>query len=87
LQRPLRFDELQREIDRGRPVCADIEWDSGGGHSVAVRGYRVLSSGVRQVYVADPLNPSALVDFDEFTLAYYGDGQWTETDLVQSDWS
>jgi hypothetical protein len=90
---PLRFDELQREIDSGQPVCANIEWGSGNsgkkgiGHSVVVRGYRVLSSGVRQVYVADPLNPSALVDFDEFTSAYFGDGQWIETDLVQSDWS
>jgi hypothetical protein len=82
----LRFDELQREIDAGRPVCAGITWASGGGHFVVLRGYRVLSSGARQVYVADPLNPSALVDFDEFTSSYYGDGSWTETDFVQNDW-
>ena len=101
LDRPLRFDEIQREIDAGRPIGAGITWKSGNsgpkyrrndtpqqkGHFVVVRGYRVLSSGVRQVYVADPLNPSALVLYDEFTSAYYGDGEWTETDLVKSGWA
>jgi hypothetical protein len=82
----LTFEEVRREIDRGRPVCVGITWKSGGGHFLVVRGYRLLSSGARQVYVADPLNPSALVDFDEFTLAYFGDGEWTETDLVRNDW-
>jgi hypothetical protein len=97
LPRPLRFDEIQREIDRGRPIGAGITWASGNsaaygrisdptpkGHFVVIRGYRVLSSGARQLDVADPLNASGLVDFDEFTLAYYGDGAWTETDLVRS---
>jgi hypothetical protein len=100
LPRPLRFDEVQREIDGGRPIGVGITWASGNstpngtssnpqpkGHFVVVRGYRVLSSGARQVYVADPLNASGLVDFDEFTLAYYGDGAWTETDLVQRGWA
>ena len=87
LKRPLTFDEIRREIDRGRPVGVGITWDSGGGHFVVVRGYRLLRSGERQVYVADPLNASGLVDIDEFTLAYYGDGAWTETDLVQSGWA
>jgi hypothetical protein len=108
LPRPLTFEEIQREIDGGRPVGVGITWRSGNsvpkpkpkprpkptgtdpspsGHFVVVRGYRVLSSGARQVYVADPLNPSSLVDLDEFTLAYYGDGMWTETDLVQSGWA
>jgi hypothetical protein len=101
LSRALRFDEVQREIDRGRPIGVGITWQSElpeplppgapppkpSGHFVVLRGYRVLSSGVRQVYVADPLNASGLVDFDEFTLAYYGDGLWTETDLVESSWA
>jgi len=101
LDRPLRFDEIQREINAGRPICVGITWESGNsgpapkgskdsrhkGHFVVIRGYRVLSSGIRQVYVADPLNPSALVLYDEFLSAYYGDGHWTETDLVQRGWA
>jgi hypothetical protein len=95
----LRFDEVRREIDAGRPVGVGITWSSGNsgpmprlgtpvkGHFVVIRGYRLLSSGVRQLYVADPLNPSSLVDFDEFTFSYYGDGKWTETDLVEADWA
>jgi hypothetical protein len=46
----------------------------------------VLASGAQQLYIADPLNPSNLVDFDEFSVAYYGEGVWTETDLVVDDW-
>ena len=82
----LTFEEVCREIDNRRPIGVGITWDSGGGHFVVIRGYRLLSSGARQVYVADPLNPSSLVDFDEFTFSYYGDGEWTETDLVRNDW-
>lgn len=82
----LTFEEVCREIDRRRPIGVGITWDSGGGHFVVIRGYRLLSSGARQVYVADPLNPSSLVDFDEFTFSYFGDGEWTETDLVRNDW-
>jgi hypothetical protein len=82
----LTFEAVCREIDRHRPICVGITWRSGGGHFVVVRGYRLLTSGARQVYVADPLNPSSLVDFDEFTFAYWGDGEWTETDLVRNDW-
>ena len=81
----LTFEQVQREIDRGRPVCCGITWKSGGGHFVVVRGYRVLDSGAQQLYVADPLNPANLVDFDEFTTAYYGEGRWTETSFVVSD--
>jgi hypothetical protein len=86
LEVALTFEEVQREIDRGRPVCAQITWNSGGGHFVVVGGYRVLASGAQQLYIADPLNPSNLVDFDEFSVAYYGEGVWTETDLVVDDW-
>jgi hypothetical protein len=82
----LAFDEIVREIDQGRPVCAGISWNGGGGHFVVLRGYRQLTSGVCQVYVADPLNPSSLCDLDEFTSAYLGQGEWTETDLIRDDW-
>jgi hypothetical protein len=83
----LTFAEVQREIDRGRPVCVGIRWYQGGGHFVVIRGYRVLASGAQQLYIADPDNPSNLVDFYEFTNAYYGEGTWNSTDLVVNDWS
>jgi len=95
LGRALTFLEVQREIDRGRPIGVGIKWTTGGssgnpgttGHYVVIRGYRMLSSGVSQVYVADPLNASGLVDFDEFTFSYYGEGQWVETELLRRGWA
>jgi hypothetical protein len=82
LRRPLRFEEVQREIDAGRPVAARVEWGSGGAHFVLMDGYRILSSGARHVHVSDPLNSPSEVDFDEFANQYHGDGQWTGTYLV-----
>jgi hypothetical protein len=92
LFRPLTFEEVQREIDHGRPIGVGIKWQSGGtnggpattGHFVAIRGYRLLSSGACQLYIADPLLPSRIVPFEEFTVAYDGDGEWVETHLVQN---
>ena len=80
--RPLRFDELQRELDAARPVCIRIGWDGGGGHFVVLTGYQVLSSGDRHVDVADPLYPDCTVDYEELTNAYHGDGQWTHSFLL-----
>jgi hypothetical protein len=77
------FEEVQTEIDAGRPVCARIEWASGGAHFVALDGYRVLPSGAQHIHVADPLNPPSEVDFDEFKSAYHGEGTWTGTYLVR----
>lgn len=79
----LSFDQLRQEIDAGRPVCAAIAWDSGGGHAVIVDAYKVLPSGACQVHVSDPLNPSSFVDFEEFSKRYYGDGVWKETALTR----
>ena len=82
LDRALTFDELRQEIDAGRPVCAGIAWDSGGGHAVLITAYNVLSSGSHHIHVEDPLNPSGDVDFDEFSNAYHGDGKWEATELL-----
>jgi hypothetical protein len=82
VSRPLRFDELQRELDAGRPVCIRIGWDGGGGHFIVLTGYQVLSSGDQHVDVADPLYPDCTVDYDELTNAYHGDGQWTHSFLL-----
>ena len=84
IARPLRFTEVKQQIDAGLPVCARIQWASGGAHFVVLEGYRVLPSGAQHVYVADPLNPSAEVDFEEFMLAYHGEGEWTGSYLVQA---
>jgi hypothetical protein len=90
LPRPLRFDEIQREIDAKRPVCARIAWNEGSAHFVVVSGYRQSASGVQSVEVADPLFPSSTLEYDVFVSAYQngevpqGGGQWVATFLVHA---
>jgi len=85
---PLTFDDLQTEIDNFRPVCVRIGWRGGGGHFVIVYGYRILSSGVQQVEVADPFFANSILSYNQFVNAYGsavqpGGGQWTHTFLVR----
>ena len=79
------FEEIQKEINRRRPVCARIEWTGGGAHFVVISGYEVLPSGARHVYIDDPFNTPSIVDYDEFKTAYCGDGEWKDTYLVRQN--
>jgi hypothetical protein len=82
--RTLTFQGLKSELDQDRPVCARIRWFGGGGHFVVLSGYRVLQGGGQQVVVSDPLlTDPIIVGYDEFRVAYNGDGEWTDTYLVQ----
>jgi hypothetical protein len=76
---PLSFAEIQSDIDGGRPVCLRIGWDGGGGHFVALAGYRLSRSGVQLVDVEDPLYGPSVVIYDDFVSNYLGRGQWTAT--------
>jgi hypothetical protein len=79
---PLSFEDLQAEIDAGRPVCVRIAWSGGGAHFVVLSGYHVSTTGVRTVDVADPLYPDSTRLFDQFPSAYHGGGEWTATFFV-----
>ena len=81
--RALTFEEVQKEIDAGRPVCARIKWDGFGAHFVVLTGYEILRSGDRHVHVEDPAHPSSIVEYEEFRDAYYTDGTWVETYTVR----
>jgi Papain-like cysteine protease AvrRpt2 len=76
----IQFDELQTEIDAGRPVCVCIQWNgsANAAHFVALCGYREWS-GLRLVDVADPFYPDSTQDFDIFPLSYHGGGSWLQT--------
>lgn len=85
IPRPLRFEEVQRELDAHRPICIRIGWDGGGAHAVVITGYQVLEGGIRHVDVADPMYPDCTIDYEELTNAYHGDGQWTHSYLLKGE--
>lgn len=81
------FEEVQAEIDAGRPVCVAIKWRDGGGHFVAISGYRLFDSGVRHLEISDPFYPDSTVPYDQFIDGYgagesSGAGEWTHTFLL-----
>jgi hypothetical protein len=72
---------LKGEINAGRPVCARIGWQGGGGHFVLITGYD--EAGGRTVEVEDPWTGSARVPLAEFADRYQTTGSWTHTYLTR----
>jgi hypothetical protein len=72
---PLRFSELKRNLDMGHPVCALIRWVHGGGHFVAVYGYRESEAGPL-VYVSDPFFVDSVIPYDVLVSDYQTAGRW-----------
>jgi hypothetical protein len=48
------FDEIQGEINDGRPVACRVKWSNEAGHFVLVTGWTVDAAGARMVHVRDP---------------------------------
>ena len=47
------FDQINRLLDDGRPIVAQIRWDDGGKHLILVHGFSRTAG--QTVYVRDPL--------------------------------
>jgi hypothetical protein len=79
----LSFDELQREIDAGRPVAWRIEWPDQTGHFAVIEGYQ--NSERRLVAVEDPWTGSVDIPFDTLLAGRYpGQGRWTHSYFTHS---
>jgi hypothetical protein len=93
IEGPVAFSTVQREIDRGRPVCVLVKWRDGGGrgHFIVIEGYSVSAKGVPAVFVRDPMSPESasrhpyeLFAAQEAGGGYQdGQGRWAYTFLVK----
>jgi hypothetical protein len=63
----LTLAQIAAEINAGRPVAADITWNSGGSHVVVIAG--VQGDGL---LILDPGNGQSFVEFGAFPLTYFG---------------
>ena len=63
----LTLAQIAGEINAGRPVVADIIWNSGGSHSVAIAV--VQDEGL---LILDPINGQSLIEFGVFPATYFG---------------
>jgi hypothetical protein len=95
IRKPLTFNQVQKEIDGGRPVCVLIKWrDDDGtvsnrGHFIAINGYRVTPSLKQFVAITDPFFGPSEIDYAIFTSAGggYRDGRgvWFASFLVDNE--
>lgn len=69
----LRFDQIQRQINAGWPLCCIINWDTLS-HVISIIGY----SG-NSLLVSDPqCNGIFAIDYNDFSITYR-EGNWTTT--------
>lgn len=90
-----RFDVIQREIDRDRPVCARVLWDSDGNrraegaHFVVIAGYEDSGADQRILVfdpAVDPPGPEPRISewsYAKFRTQYREIGVWVDTYYVK----
>jgi hypothetical protein len=81
----LAFAAIRTQINESLPVCARIGWPGqNAGHFVVVYGFGVSPSGEQWVDIADPFYGYWTVPYEYFIHSYQGDGEWTDSFLVQA---
>jgi hypothetical protein len=65
----LTLDLVASELNAGRPICVDIQWNgvNAGQHVVAIAG--VLND---QLLICDPANGESVIQFEDFPATYSG---------------
>jgi Papain-like cysteine protease AvrRpt2 len=74
--RPADLGKVRSEIHSNRPVGIRIGWSGGGGHFVAIEGYR---SDEATVAIEDPWYGASDVPVASLSGTYQGSGSWTHT--------
>jgi hypothetical protein len=80
---PVTFQSISSEIDAGRPVCVQIDWQEGGAHAIALDGYYILASGAEVVSVQDPLYGPSHQYYSTLVNDYLANGIWESTFTVK----
>lgn len=78
------FTVFQGQIDADKPLCARIGWAGGGGHFVALSGWRIDAAGTAYVTVEDSWYGETEIPFDVFRTSYQGTGSWTHSYFVSA---
>jgi hypothetical protein len=76
----LAFVDLQGEIGAGNPLGCYVAWAGGGGHFLALAGWRTMPNGKQMVDVYDPYYGFTQIDYTDLCSAYRGAGNaWTHS--------
>jgi hypothetical protein len=72
----LDTQRIATEIQAGRPVGVRIGWSGGGGHAIAIGGFR---PNQQSVHIEDPAYGPSDIQFNTLLTVYQGNGSWTHT--------
>ncbi len=76
---PMRFDDIRKEIDAGRPVCAYVgSGFKSEGHFILISGYHAWN-GKQYLYVEDPNCRDGSHPYDEVVNRYQFWWKWEYT--------
>ena len=79
LRGAMTFDHVQKEIEKGLPVCAFISFGGNDGHFILISGHNVVN-GIRYLYVNDPLFRDGVHPYDRVKSNYMlADAEWKFT--------
>jgi hypothetical protein len=76
-ERPLRLEDVKKDIDAGYPVICLMEDGPGIGHATVITGYQEMA-GQEMIYIGDP-KTGRFRFFDYDTLIGPGNSRWTES--------
>jgi hypothetical protein len=76
------FNDVETEINSGRPLGVRIGWSGGGGHFVSITGYS-SSAATDYVTVDDPIYGHSTLPYSTFCTNYQGSGSWTHSYWLQ----
>jgi len=80
----LPFEDIQKKINSGFPICVRIAWGEGGGaHFVAIDGCGTSPAGDQLVHVQDPFFGASTLTLENLVNSYQGSGQWTAAFLLK----
>ncbi|MEP2103767.1 MAG: papain-like cysteine protease family protein [Parasphingorhabdus sp.] len=76
------FVASKSEIDSGNPLCLRVGWSNGGGHFLAIVGWRKTSNGNEYYDVDDPIYGRQTILKFQLESSYQGRGKWTHSYFV-----
>lgn len=80
----ISFRAVARQLAKGIPVCARIEWENKDGHAAIIAGAWFDASGNAYYQIADPALGNGSVSDAELRSQYAGEGRWKATFMLQA---
>jgi len=83
LDKAAPLSTLKSEIDKDRPLCVRVAWNTGGGHFLVILGWK-SKNNVTYFEIDDPIHGRQTIKQSKFTNNYKGSGSWSHSYFVKN---